>query len=431
MAANSISIVLDNPKAIYVPGDKITGIVKVKCLSQENLQHVQIIFSGRGKTRLTRSNGQQKHVWRGRSPLFIQSKLLYQGHYTLKPNEYTWPFEFVFPSHSDARLSEDHFRQEFPFVATGVSHPLPPSFINYAYRAMSGRDKGKVEYTLEAKASRDKVIDSSLEYMVMLNFRQKRNTANPDLGLRTQKANFLAQTIKLLPESNPSFKEKMHAFFHPSDLPRAAFCLQMVCPTVTFPGALLPLGLTLLHMETANGVQEDPEVYLNSIVIKIKTAEALRAGKAFGRQVTGNTEEEFQIFQHVGRVKLSKSVTADKQSSVSQLNSTHVTPEDKYLRFPGLKTPLSICPDFSTINVAISHRLKVKLQFSCAEKSFSQDFTVPLSVISSEFRESAPSYTETLPVYQAPALPAYQPEGLPAYEKQVTTAKIEAKGSAV
>lgn len=82
----------------------------------------------------------------------------------------------------------------------------------------------------------------------------------------------------------------------------------------------------------------------------------------------------------------------DIPSKTTPIPSPHIVandtdqPTDAYLELSkltrfGLRTP-AMCPTFSTINVAIRHRLKVKMRLECAGKSYSVDMSDALDVVS-------------------------------------------------
>src|SRR5260370_254500 len=71
-----LQINIENPQAIYLAGDKIKGQVVLLCAQDEAVGTVCITFSGRGKTKLIRHNGQSRRVFRARAPLFTQRLIL-------------------------------------------------------------------------------------------------------------------------------------------------------------------------------------------------------------------------------------------------------------------------------------------------------------------------------------------------------------------
>ena len=81
-------------------GAKLAGSVILRSIVDEAVGTVQITFIGRAKTTIYRSGGgpsgtRTPHA--GRADIFRFTKTLYTGKFTLRANEYIWPFEFTFP----------------------------------------------------------------------------------------------------------------------------------------------------------------------------------------------------------------------------------------------------------------------------------------------------------------------------------------------
>src|ERR1700759_2829380 len=252
--ATTLEILVENSSTVFTDGDKVKGKVVLQASSDVAVGNVSIIFSGRGQPKLTRRPGNPHVVYRGRAPLFIQKKTLYEGHYKMKADRYVWDFEFVFPSHSDPSLSEDSFAEYGVWRKTFEKHVLPPSFNHYDNFS---RNQGMVEYKLEALMLRPNhgILDSKIERSRDLTYQPTRTLIEPDPSLFIQENIFKLRTLKLLPEKAAlTFKEKMQSFFKPDDLPSANFIVQGGYPTVTYPGRPIHCRLAVVSMNTSDNV---------------------------------------------------------------------------------------------------------------------------------------------------------------------------------
>jgi hypothetical protein len=286
MASPTLRIEVANPRLAYTAGDMIRGKVVLVVPNDQNIGIVAINFIGRGKTKLNRSNGNNRRIYRGRAPLFNYRQTLYRGHYTVKANTYSWDFVFQFPTHTDPSCVEDSFGPNGVWLGTGSVHPLPPSFKYYDNHS---RNQGMVEYKLEAEMEKAKagLFESKLEATADLTFIPPRTDPDPELRLCLQEQQFCPRTLKLLPDKQQlTFREKMHTVFKASELPTAAFIVRMIYPTITFSDRLLPIHLGIVSMETSDDVPEQPAVIMSSITVKIKSTYHMRAASLWDMRGT-------------------------------------------------------------------------------------------------------------------------------------------------
>lgn len=277
MAAPTLKIDISSPQPAYTAGDIIRGKVVLIVPNDQSIGIVAIGFIGRGKTKLNRSNGNNRRIYRGRAPLFAYKQVLYQGHYTVKASTYSWDFQFQFPTHTDPSCVEDRFSQDGIWLGTGTIHLLPPSFKYYDNHS---RNQGMVEYKLEAEMEKAKsgFFESKLAATADLMYIPPRTDPNPEFKLYLQEQQFRPRTLKLLPDKQQlTFREKMHTVFKASELPTAAFIVRMIYPTITFSDRLLPIHLGIVSMVTSEEVPEQPIVILSSITVKIKSTYHVRA----------------------------------------------------------------------------------------------------------------------------------------------------------
>jgi len=237
----------------------VKGRVVLRSSNDEAVGQVVITFLGRTKTKIRKRNGNNTSIYRGRGTLFWYSKVLYQGHYTLRADTYEWPFQFEFPHESRSRSADDSFDRSPPFRANGDIHALPPSFGHHG-SGFSTNFECFVEYKLEVSLTRPpdsyKLFHSGLESQCRLNFLPRRNIQYPNLGIQASEKTFLARTLRLLPEkadAKLTMKEKMKSIFSESDLPNTVFVVQFTHPTVLYAGSLFPFKLSVRHISNTLG----------------------------------------------------------------------------------------------------------------------------------------------------------------------------------
>ena len=409
--ATTLRIAIADHKPVYTAGDIIKGQVILHSSQDEAIGKVVICFTGRGKTKLNRSNGSSRRVYRGRAPLFCQYLVLYQNHYTHKAGQYAWDFEFTIPARTDPNLRENTWTADGSvWVRTGVAHQLPPTFKHYDN---SARNQGMVEYKLEAVMVRHnpRIFNSKVGAAQEITYMPPHPTGDPEYRLFLREEQYEARTLNLLPEEAQkelTFKEKLHALFNHGLLPSVTFKVRLVYPTFTYPGRSIPIKLAVVHMENSGGVP-NPTVTLHSLCVKITSAYDFRAAGFWDNQGHASREHALLNLPRVAPVPVPQNLGTSAQPAAMSYRAglNDGVPEgESYLdlsswRVDGLVTPL-LCPSFGTINVAVQHALKVKFRLNCAGKEFVFDHAQDLQVWSPpQGATSAISALQTAQVPQA------------------------------
>jgi hypothetical protein len=364
----SLNILLDESNnQVYTAGDLVKGRVVLESTKDEAIGEVVITFLGRTKTRIrTRKFSTREAIYRGRGTLFWYSHVLYQGHYTVRADKYEWPFEFTFPHESKGRSVDDVFGRRHPFRANNDVHPLPPSFDHTGAGFNTGFECF-IEYKLEAVLSRPpesyKLFSSGLEAEHALNFLPRRTTQNPGLGMKLFQRSFAAQTLRLLPEkaeAKLTIMETMRSMFQKEDLPTANFAIWISYPTVIYPGGPFPLHLSMKHISTT--VENSPTIFLESVNVVAKT-------KIFARSPAfmGDYNDDDSIRRRL--LSIPRMHTAITESS-SDLSIIQTVDTSSWLDLGQEINTLSLRPDFSTYNIAISTKVDLTIEVTCAEKKF-------------------------------------------------------------
>jgi hypothetical protein len=411
--ATALLIAIADRKPVYTAGDIIKGQVILHSSQDEAIGKVAIYFTGRGKTKLIRSNGNSRRVYRGRAPLFRQFLVLYQNHYTHKAGKYAWDFEFIVPALTDPNLRENTwFSDGSVWVRTGVAHELPPTF---KYYDNGSRNQGMVEYKLEAEMLRPNpsIFSTKVEAEQEITYMPPHPAGDLEYRLFLREEQYEARTLNLLPEDAQkglTFKEKMHTLFNRDLLPSATFKVRLVYPTFTYPGRAIPIKLAVVHMDTS-GVGSSPVVTLHSVSVKITSSYDFRAYAFGGTQGHAGQEWALLHLPRIAPVPIPQNPGTSAQPAARSYRTGFYdgVPEGQnYLdlsswRVDGLATPL-LCPGFRTVNVAVQHALRVKFRLMCAGKEFTFDHAQDLQVRSPP--RVATSTTSTLAPQAAAGSPA-------------------------
>jgi hypothetical protein len=408
----SLNIVLDEPsKPVYTAGDLIKGRVVLESTRDEAIGKLEITFLGRTKTRIRkRKISTREATYRGRGTLFWYSEVLYEGHYTVRADKYEWPFEFTFPYESRGRSVDDQFNRHDPFRTNSDVHALPPSFSHTGAGFNTGFEC-IVEYKLEAVLSRPpesyKLFSSGLDTGHALHFLPWRTTQNPDFGVKAFQQSLAAQTLRLLPEkadAKLTMKERMKSTFKMDDLPIANFAILITYPTTIYPGGPFPLHLSMKHISTT--VEDRPTVFLESVNVVAKTRICVRA-PGFLVDYYDDDSLKRRLFSKSG---LHTPVT----ESSSDLPAIELVDTASWLDLGQEINTLSLPPDFSTYNIAISTKMDVTIEVTCADKKFkiTNDFGLivlpPVYLRTQDVLHAPPAVTVADPA-EPLAPPPYEP----------------------
>jgi hypothetical protein len=404
--ATSFRIILNNHGITYTAGDVVSGQVVLSSTEDLTVKTVQIYFIGRSKTNLPtkESDGQRMH--RGDIKFFHYQRLLYSGKYTLKANVYSWPFDFTFPSHADPNLGDRVFDKFPPFLGFGVAYSLPPTFDCYY-----GDNKGKIEYKLEASSVLDGSFShSKLEHICPLRYMPLRTETITDTTPSHRiDASYTANTLRLLPDKQElKFRDKMHKFFKSTTLPSATFALRTTCPRVTYLNRRLPVTIVVVSLKCSDEVTTEPDIYITGLTIKIDSTYMFRTGRGLRPSTSGSAERVHTLLHNNDmrvRVPYSNATErtspsrdekslldsgADTVAASSSASSTIAEQLDlgSLTTHGWFQTP-DLQPTFKTPNIAVSHRLKIKMKLDCASRHFGFEHEKDLIVLPPTARANA------------------------------------------
>lgn len=407
-----MSIIIDIPNTRCKAGTTIAGTVLLRGGEDVDVQSITISLVGRCKTKVVKSNGNNStSTYRGRAPLLLSRKVLFNGPHTLHPG-HSWDFAFTFPMQCVGRYQD-------PFKRTGAfnldaEQSLPPSFSDQNH-GFGWHAKCFVNYELEAQltSSRVKLLSpGNMEAARTLDFFVTRDVESPDPQLATQYRKFDCRSLALHPghEDVPlSFKEKMKSL-RSSKLPSALFKLHMLLPNVGVLGQVLPCFLRLEHDIEGSTSKSPPLVLLRKCLVELHSHtfvqcirnELFREGDEHRDWKNGHLISSIDFTQH-----MEKAPPVSEQMDLRDIMKLTIP---RYHR-----------PTFSTFNIRRSYKLKICVTVDCAQKSFKAEFnTYDFKLLAADFNPSPVGTSGTVPGYSTGSddfiddvAPVYEPGGGP------------------
>ena len=381
-----LSFDLDNAKAHYSPGDIISGRVVLNTTDEVSIGKVIVSLWGRAKSRIIQQHGQAVTYHRGRTQLFKQEVVLYEGQYTHKADTFTWPFQLVVPEEADpdSILSGERWKPKENFRSTteedSLDLTLPASC--YHSRHMFGRHaEGFVEYVLDVTLTEPDGLHhirgpQSKQSTLPITF-YPLSTPEPiqNYNASMDERLFTISTLKLLPEhagTSLGFKDRARSLFQRDSIPKFSFRLAVRVPSIiqlTHPDPIpffitatpeLSSGKTTIDTSTSL-----PSVTLKAAKVELKTFLRIRAAGTFADSKT----YEISVLSNKTinqPLKMVRGMTTESDATLNlgELCNLRLTNAKLGSR---LETPLT--PSFTTYNVSRTYRLLWELEIECAEKT--------------------------------------------------------------
>jgi hypothetical protein len=358
-----------SPNSICVIGNKVTGAVILNSAEDQAVGSVQITFFGRAKTKIYRSNGQSRQTYKGRADFFRFTETLYTGKFTLRANEYVWPFSFAFPDAALSCVGQGQWKPSGGFHSQS-RHPLPPTF-SASHHGFSGNYESFIEYKLEAKLSRppDSYVFYSrgIEADASLKFSPTRAIESPEPDFKMQSRNLSHSSLLLLPENEGralTFKEKTKSIFKSSELPRSSFAIFAELPRVICSNDRIPIFIGVKHLLENSTAPQLPVIKLQSFALTLVATTSVRAPRhmSFAGEVSDTTSEKYHL---------------ENRTAVC-IPITERTDLRNYYTNRGGR---ALVPTFSTYNICRSYRLELKLTVQCVDKNMTVEFMAQQIVV--------------------------------------------------
>ena len=360
-------IVLDNPRRIhYGSTEPVTGKIiltytpstKTRIESNPELfgpLQLAVNLHGRAKSKVWKRQGNNTHIYRGRAPLFRQSKRLYDDSFRARPNQPNdFPFELYFPEGASDIGGGD-------WEADGTyrykpGDPLPPSF-NTSYYGFSNRYESFVEYRVGVQVAMPRlqiIIAKPEKYDEALVYYERpmlhaaiNETMQPRYGRESVKNEFL------LPEADrpTGFRQKAKAAFSSDYYPTYAFDWFVTGPQHLYLGQPLVFEVRIKPREAECTAIVIPDVQLSYFSIEIRAITDVRAEK----QIFTSPES------HSNEVKATLKGVVDYAGPFSKANDWSKTINTRALS--------GLCSTFQTYNISQSYRMKIRGAFTLAGKT--------------------------------------------------------------
>lgn len=438
MSAGTITakVVLDHPNQIHCGiADAVTGNVTLSY--RLGIDHtgggggelfgplrIKVKFHGRAKTKIWKSNGQHRSIYRGRAPLFSRTFLIYDAPFKIRPGEIKrFPFTLTFPDGTQGSTYHGDFGTDGRFKDE-VKNALPPSF-RMEYHGFAHRFDAFTEYRVGATVEVPRIdvkiagLDEDLSEAYVM-YEQPRAAHTPTTRqINTFRQMVTIQNEYLLPEEDrPSgFKQKTKALFKSDYYPVYLFEVHCGVPSHLFLGQSLSFEVGIKPFTERSTAVVTPDVTMSGFVASIQAETLVRAEK----QIFSTPESEGN------ETVWTKGGVADSKGPFSKANDWTKTINTNELS--------GIPSTFTTYNISRRYSLKITFYITAANKTIEvqRDFPVmihpPLETARvSSYPQAGPSGADpsAAPLESLDglneALPAYQPP--PGYNEPAVDMKV-------
>ncbi|KAI9732095.1 MAG: hypothetical protein M1834_004191 [Cirrosporium novae-zelandiae] len=408
-----------NSSPTIASSSTVSGRVIFSSQKDEAVGRITVAFLGRCKTKIYRSNGQNRTTYRGRAQLFSFSQILYEGHYTLRTGQYEWPFEFIVPEYTQGPGEP---WSERPGFNTNAVQLLPPS-MTFKYRGFATNTTGFISYELHARMDRPadaSIFSTGKNSSMLLQYLPSRGSQHPEPEIRQigtpSSTTFRCHSLYLLPEKQGqplSFKEKTKSIFMKSDLPCSVFQMSLVAPHVVYGNGPLPILAEIIHQPGESTAPEIPAVYIESCTVTLKSRTHSRARAYFSDNMQDDFTDKFTLASKADMHLLLPAPTGQVSLSES---------------LPLLRLDQNFIPTFQTYNISREYMLDISLHLTCAGKTFKMECMSALLILPTLYKGDIEALNGgNLTQVMEEALPAYSPaehfqdsdtedEKLPAYK---------------
>ncbi|KAH9866656.1 hypothetical protein J1614_008349 [Plenodomus biglobosus] len=386
----------------YTSGDRVEGIVRVDPTARPRT--VTIVFKGFSVLHEKDDIPSKQQFFEFSESLFVSTgagenfDILRQG--TASDGKVELPFSFTFPRNVELPPPSD---RSWWYPKDDYNHPrfqhspgflLPPS-CSPVSPAVNGILAPKVMYNLEARVDNTLKVRQELcfippapEYDLAL------LEPNLDFGLTLPKHccryKFI-RTRKLLPGYSESSKlgkirdklvekELFFGIESYAEVPYVRFNLFATPARILVIGALVPIIVTVQHLERSESLPDPPILHLRRVRVQLHSEFHTFLPTQHGPKRSSKTFVE--ITRDVTTLLDKKIDKADGKTLFDGLNLLDIEP----IRLPSEK----LLPSFTSYGMAMEYELKVEIWGECADREFSgfvciqkvqvvTDWTVPNS----------------------------------------------------
>lgn len=407
MGVSQIVITLDgkdherNPT--FAPGEVVSGIVRFTLVEQKKIDLIVIILEGEVFTDVVRKSGNNSRSHhKEKIPLFMMSKTLFTGPYTMQQNCLEWPFSFTLPERTTIKR-EDHRADDINFDPG--HQPLPPStdIECGGIRPI----KARVSYCLKAVINPYSLLRSKeFPLPIIVAPLSPDALAQPTLSaLRVEEQFYRSNSLRV---EQHSFKQKMkHVFGDDPSLktPAVNFRPAVYLPKAASTSQPFPIALSINRIMSSTNDPENPVLILDQIHLRLKQYTSVRV-----KSLVGNYNDDGS--QDVAQQLISPRVQLP-------LDGTYVKIKDLFQISKMRRDPMPLPPSFKTYTINQHYKLKVAIHVSLVHPNtrhiYQFDAETAFTLLPSEACSLLPPFAQ-----QAPdeLQPSYGSDGAapPAYD---------------
>lgn len=384
----------------YCPGSLILGVVELTLHEDQPIGTLSIGFTGRASVLLVQAYGDMttsRKDYKSVGYLFSQHLNLYQGKWTHRKGKYMWPFAFRVPKAAAPRAvspaSPDFFHQERPWRSdyNPGQHRLPPSFSH------GGHFLCFVEYTLDANllrpnGSRCKNLTAVKAVQIQATTEYSESLQTGDHSYATYEHTALCRlgkSLSMLPKCLRSRSIRTG---------RAEICMLVSTrKSITLrEKSALPLNVAarVEYTHSNNDSQHNSKPTHSdhgNLTIKAFKLSLLQLTQVRAGCHRASTERRIVVRKGLlgKEIPLSSSPQTPHQekSASSHQEDCTKTPITQVNLADAIKFTIpsttTICPDFSTYNIANSHVLDITLKMEFACRRFKFHVRHPIKVLAS------------------------------------------------
>lgn len=383
-----LGIHLDGGHKRYSPGDVITGHVMRQTPAVTTGAVVTISFRGRAKSKMTESRNENRRVYRGRFNFFDIHEKLFEGPLHIasdgKSQGVSWPFTVVFPAGIETPGWEGQKDQSQSFLSLRAedvkNQPLPPTVWTKGGNISFGME-GFVEYYLEAEMQLAQHGSTSVEKVyATLPLEMVQMSPDPPIANFKLLQSAFSQSVssqRLVPgmeDADLSFVEKTQKLFKSSKVPNFAFNALVDVPSVVQLENPNPMPFRVrLHPVvelTTEALRDVPRTArLKSASMEIRTDWLTKCPSRCGtRQARNSRKTGLAVDESIMGLKDDIYVPCTVDAAPLDLGALIDLRIGRFGRVGSKKmsTTNLLCPDVTTYNIQISHRLKWDIRITIA-----------------------------------------------------------------
>ena len=376
---SSLTIHLEEQPPHYSGGETIRGQIVLQCFNVIELQEVRVTFSGRAEAKIRKVKGSAapSGTYRGKCVLFEKERILvHPGGHIAVTGTYTWPFEFVFPSHVET-IGQSLGWPEKPPFRSDLNHPLPPTFAVKMDDALREIDC-VVEYQIRAEVFTPQrgLLGTKSPFTsetMRLHFEPPSlkedlsDTRELDHPSQHQKEQFFnIRSMLLLQEYKGrtlTVQEKFRSWLFPGQLPRFSFRVSFSYPIRMSQPAPLACYLNIEPIMEDSSVSSPPVILLQSLHIILVGITSARSSPSLMGTMSGEVKEHIEILS-----KRSLGMPVSGKIDLCQVFG------------PLVFRPTDV--SFATFNISRMYRLCVLGSFDCAGKRSEFEVSdIPVDII--------------------------------------------------